>query len=473
MKQLRLFLANVTRRLHQSPQVVPPLGILSLSAYLRSRFNLKIRLFNLRLEPCTTEALAQRVIDFQPDIAGFGSLTPSAHMLGPLTRLVREALPKTLIVIGGPAVTAAGTSLLRETAADAAIPGEGELAFEALIREWTEGGRRLESLPGLWWRNPDGEIVQNRGQAPIVTDLDSLPYPAYDLIDVSKYRKHIPFGVVPYRRYVSIMTSRGCPFPCIYCQHALGNQFRAQSPERVVNEIEHYVRTYGVDTIEILDDIFNYEPQRVMGICELIARRNLKIHITFPNGMRGDLLSEEMIDALADAGMDHLTVALESGSPRIQEMVGKRLDIEKLVRNASYAGRKNILTQCYNMLGFPTETEAEMRRTVDIVLDLPVHLATFFTVTPFPGTELHRLARRLAPEKLDSIDWRDMETITAHTNVSAVPDAVLFRLQGEALRRFYLNPSRIRRVFRDHPTRRSLPYLGAILAVRACKGLLS
>lgn len=472
MRPLRIFMGNISRRLRQSPQVVPPMGIMSLAAHLRSRLSVTAQLFNLRLEPCSMGVLAKRIISFEPDIVALGSITASAHLLGPLTRMVRSALPDTLIVLGGPAVMGAGAAILNVTSADVAVAGEGELSLEAVIREWFDGDRRLERIPGLWWRNGGGEIVQNHEPPDVIMDLDKLPFPSYDLINLPAYWEHIPFGIIPYRKYASILTSRGCPFPCVYCQHALGRTFRARSAEHVVDEIEHYVRVYGVDTIEMLDDIFNYDAARVVEFCELIARRNLKIHITFPNGMRGDLLSEDLIDALRGAGMDHLTLALETATPRIQEMVGKRLSIDRLFSIARYAATKGILTQCYNMLGFPTETEAEARRTVDAVLDLPVHLATFFTVTPFPGTELHALAEQLIPDKLARIDWRDLEIISARINVSQMPDSVLFRLQGEALRKFYLNPVRVRRIIRDHPVPWSLARLGMLLGLRTLKGVL-
>lgn len=472
MKSLRIFLANISRRLRQSPQVVPPMGIMSLAAHLRSRFDITAQLFNLRLEPCSMKSLARRIVAFEPDVVALGSLTASVHLVGPLTEMVRAALPKALIILGGPAATANGRAVLSTSQADVAVAGEGELPIESVIREWFDGSRRLDTIPGIFWRDGSGEIVQNPGSPPVLEDLDSLPFPAYDLIDLPAYWRHIPFGVVPYRKYVSILTSRGCPYPCMYCQHALGREFRAHSAARVVDEIAHCVRNYGVDTIEMLDDIFNYDPNRVLEFCELIVRRNLKIHITFPNGMRGDLLTEEIIDALHGAGLDHLTLALETATPRIQELVGKRLNIERLLANARYAAGRGILTQCYNMLGFPTETEAEARHTVDTVLDLPIHMATFFTVTPFPGTELHALARKYRPEKLAQIDWRNLEIITARINVSEMPDSVLFHMQGQALRKFYMNPSRVHRVLRDHPNRTSLGKLGFILGLRTLKGIL-
>jgi radical SAM superfamily enzyme YgiQ (UPF0313 family) len=473
MRRLRLFLANVTRPTFLNPQFTPPLGILCLAAYLREKLALDVQVVNRRAEGCTEGEIARRAIAFGADIVGLGCLTPSGHVIPALTKSVRDGLPRALIVLGGPHVSASGVKALEGTAADAAVPGEGERALESIIEARFDGDGDFRGIPGLFWRDAHGEVITNPGVTPHIQDLDSLPFPAYDLIDLKPYWHAMALTPVSYRRYISLMTSRGCPFHCNYCQRVFGNRFRPHSAERIVDEIEYYTRTYGINTVEFLDDVFNLDPERVAKFCELVARRNLKLHFTFPNGFRADILTEETVNALADIGMDQCAFALESGSPRIQQLMGKRLNIGKFLQSVEWAVKRRVFTHGYAMLGFPTETEEDLKRTIDVVVNSQLHAASFFTVTPFPNTEIYSVVEKLAPEKLAAIDYRDMEFCNVRVNLSDVPDEVLYAYQRYAQRRFFMNPARLWRIFRDHPARWSLPRHTLIFARRASKGLFS
>ncbi len=469
MKRLRVFLANVGRKAFLLPQVPPPMGLMYLAGYLRTKFDMDVHICNQRREDISLEEVAKRAVEFGADVVGIGSLTPSAYMVPPLTTMVRQGLPDALILLGGPTVRASGEDALDGTAADAAVSGEGELSFEMVLREWFDGDRDLSKIPALIWRSPDGSVVRNPGETPLIEDLDSLPFPAYDLIDVPSYWRSVSFTPIPHRKYISLFTSRGCPYKCIYCHRVFEKAFRAHSAERMVSEIEEYVKRYGVDTIEILDDVFNLDNKRVMEFCELIHKRNIKVHLTLPSGVRADIFKKESIEALADAGLDFCAFALESGSPRIQEVMGKRLNIPKFLQAVEWAMRKGVFTQCFNMLGFPTETEAEMQQTIDVCVNSKVHTASFFTATPYPGTEMYRIAMEKMPEKMAQMDYRDMEHCNVRINLSAVPDSVLYAYQRKAQRTFYMSPSRIWRIIRDHPQRSSLPRFGLQFLLRANK----
>jgi len=472
VNRLRVFLAIAAKPVFLLPQVAPPMGLLYLAAYLREKFDTDIRIVNQRKDNCSVEELAKHAVDFGADVVGISALTPSAHEVPPLTCMIRKGLPNALIVLGGPNVTASGADAMAGTEADAAVSGEGELTLEALINAWFDGGRDLSKIPNLMWRAPDGSVVRNPGETPLVEDLDSLPFPAYDLIDMKDYWKSLSFTPIPHRKYISLFTSRGCPYKCIYCHRVFEKRFRAHSAGRVVDEIEHYVKTYGIDTVEILDDVFNLDNRRVIEIAELMNRRNIKVHITAPNGVRADIFKEETMDALVGAGLDFCSFALESGSPRIQELMGKRLNIPKFLQTMEWASRRGVFVHCFNMLGFPTETAEEMQQTIDVCLNSKTHTASFFTVTPYPGTALYRLAMETVPERMTALDYRDIELSNVRINLSAVPDNVLFAYQRKAQRTFYMRPSRIWRILRDHPQRTSLLGYGMQFLLRANKQLL-
>ncbi len=470
MRPLRLLLVNVGRSTVTYPFVVPPMGILSLAAYLRTRFDLDIRLVNQRADNCTLEEITAQAADLKADVVGFTVMTTSAYVMGDLTRQIRQALPDALIVLGGPHPTAFRADALRDNVADVAVVGEGELAFEQLIREHFFGGN-LAGIPGLIWRDDGGEIITNPDRIPLIDDLDALPFPAYDLIDVEKYWK--VQSLVPFkrRRYMSLVTSRGCPYRCMWCHDVFGKGFRARSPERIVDEINYYRQTWGINEIEFLDDVFNLDRRRVIALCEQLTRRDLKLKISCPNGVRTDILTQEVVDALTDAGLYYSAFALETGSPRLQEFVGKRLDIPKFLHGVEMAVKKGVFAYGVCMLGHPTETESEIRQTIDTMVDSRLHIGTFFTVTPFPNTRLWDVVQERCPERLEGLSYDDTDYISIRVNLSDVPDEVLFAYQREGARRFYLKPRRLLRILRDYPQPLRLPSYLPVLLDRATKGL--
>ena len=205
----------------------------------------------------------------------------------------------------------------------------------------------------------------------------------------------------------------------------------------------------------------------------MIAKRNLKLRISFPNAIRTDVLTEEVIDALVGAGLYHSAFALESGSPRMQHFMGKHLDIAKFLQGVRWATDRGVFAHGFTMLGFPTETEEDMQATLDVACNSRLHTATFFTVIPFPNTELYAYVAKHAPDKLKGVNYDDSEYTGVRINLSEVPDEVLFGYQRAGWRRFYLNPGRIARIVRDYPNPWFLPYFMPMFAIRATKRLFA
>jgi anaerobic magnesium-protoporphyrin IX monomethyl ester cyclase len=251
---------------------------------------------------------------------------------------------------------------------------------------------------------------------------------------------------------VSMFTSRGCPYRCIYCHEIFGKRFRAQSPERIVAEMEHYVRTYGVKEVEFFDDIFNLNGKRVIEFSERVRQRNLRVHISFPNALRADILTEEVADALVAAGTRESALALESGSPRIQELIQKRLNIPKFMEGVAMLADRRVFTYGFLMFGFPTETEDEMRMTIDVVRRSKLHVVYPWIVTPYPKTELFDLAMRLKPGKMAGINYAGTDySVYPCVNLSEVSDKVLKSYLFKCFPALFLNPARALRIVRDFP----------------------
>lgn len=474
MAKVRIFLANVGLRRPLYPLVTPPMGLMCLAAYLRKCCGAEVRIVNQKLHNVSNEALVQEAVRFGADIVGLAALTPSAYRLRAVSELLRRALPKAPVIIGGPHVSAFEGAALESVCADAAVVGEGELAFERIVQVWREGGS-LSEVPGLYWREREegAPVTKNPGALPCIQDLDSLPFAAYDLIDLPSYWKRQSMPPIPRRRYVSLFSSRGCPFQCSWCHHIFGKRFRMHSAERILDEAAHLTKTYGVDDVEFLDDIFNYDHERTTEFCDLVTKRNLKIRIAFPNAIRADIVTEEEMEGLVAAGMYFCSFALESGSPRIQQVTGKHLNIPRFLKTVERAVDHGVFSNGFAMLGFPTETKEDMQMTLDVACNSPLHTASFFTVTPFPNTELYNTAMTNCPEQLAQIDYEDMDFNSMSVNLSAVSDEVLYRYQREANRRFFMNPRRIFRIARDFPQPHLLPLYLPHFVQRATKGILA
>ena len=447
-------------------KVSPPLGLLYIAAYLRERFALDICVLNQRVEGWSSERLVKEIIAFEPDIVGLGCMTPSAYALPEITRALRVALPDTLIALGGPHVSAFGAAALAATDAHIAVVGEGEIAMEQIVRAHIEGGA-MSDIPGLIRRDADGEIVVNPGTIPLIQELDTLPMPAYDLIDLRSYWRQASFVLFAGRKYLSLFSSRGCPYGCMYCHNVFGRRFRAHTAERIVEEVSWAIKQFGVNEIEFVDDCFNLTRNRVFEYSDLLQKRIGPVKTTFPNAIRADLLDAETADALVGAGMYYTALALESGAPRIQEFIGKRLDIPKFCNATVLCAERRVFTLGFVMLGFPTETAEEMEETIRVAAESKLHTASISRVTPFPNTPLYRYVSEHSPEKLANLSYNELNFWRMKVNLSSESDEIFDEIMATAYRSFYLRPGRLYRILRDYPKPWQIPFHGLDFLKRA------
>ena len=243
------------------------------------------------------------------------------------------------------------------------------------------------------------------------------------------------------------------------------------SPARVVDDMERLQKMFGVTDFEFFDDNFNFDAQRVVQFSEEIQRRNLKTQIAFPTGVRGDLMTEDVVEALAAVGMYMCCFALDTASPRLQKYTGKNMDLDKFVTGLQLVSKRRIYLPGFFMMGFPTETEEELQLTTDMACRPEFSTAAFYTVTPFPGTVLYEEMQKQHPEKLAGLHYDDMDLNGIRVNLTDLPDEVLFAYQRRAINRFFLDPGRLYRLVRDHPKPLTLPSYLPVFLYRATKGL--
>ena len=445
---------------------VHPLGIMSLAAAAREHGHPDQHILDMKVERWSVADAADALEALQPNVIGLSAMTYEAGCMHELARELRRRLPDTKIVCGGPHPSVAADDVMADPSIDFVVRGEGEETFCELLDGIRDGRQDYTDCQGLHWRDATGAVHAELDRA-APKDLDLLPHPAWDLIDHEKY-KAIPRGGVIYahREFATMFSSRACPWRCTYCHNSYGKVFRERSPENVLSEIDLLVTKYGVKELVFMDDIFNLRPERAKGIARGIIERGYDLKLTFPNGFRGDILDEELVLLLKQAGMYRCMVAVESASPRIQKLMKKRLKIDKVRHIVDFIASQGILVHGAFMLGFPTETEDEMQSTIDWAASSSFHTAAFFRVIPFKGTELFKEVEHAGYDL--PTDWSAYEPYQTNINLSAVEEAQIFKLRKSAYRRFYANPKRLWKIFKLIPNKLTMiPYLSLVFAQRA------
>ena len=425
----------------------PPLGILYVAASLRSKLgagNVDIRICDFKLSRARSNALQKELEEFPADIIGISALSFEAEEAAKLALQARELSPHSLIVLGGPHAHSEKTQIAESGLYDWVFYGEADYSFAETVGRWQKG-QSLEGVDGLIWRSEKG-YSENPAATPL-KNLDAVPMPAWDLVDFDAYARQPNQNTnLRGRRYAPIFTSRGCPYKCTYCHDIFGRKFRFRSADNVLAEIEHLQQNYGVDEFQIIDDIFNFHRPRLFAICK--ALKNKKVHLCFPNGLRADLLTKEIVDALVDAGTYQTAIAVETVTPRLQELIRKDLNIPRVQQAIGWLGRRGVIVKGFFMIGFPTETVEEIKATIDFAIKSDLTFAGFFLVIPQRGTPMFDLARDENREAIEKVLIGDYYSASCWYREAYGIE--IQKLQRNGYLRFYLSrPKRILRIIRS------------------------
>jgi anaerobic magnesium-protoporphyrin IX monomethyl ester cyclase len=341
-------------------------------------------------------------------------------------------------VIGGSHVTALPDETMRNECFDFAVLGEGEATIVDLT-ETIEKGRDLSKVKGIAYR--DHEKLVTTESRDLIEELDTIPFPARDLLPpLSEYRpspaacKRLP--------QATMMTSRGCPYRCAFCDRSVfGNFARTRTAKNVVDEMELLVTRYGAREIRFWDDIFNISQQRVLGICEQLLSR--KLDVPWNCLARAGHMNAQILKAMAKAGCWQVDYGIESGNQAILNgiMKGQTLDqVERVVKMTRKAG---IAVRGFFMLGLPGENESTMRDTIRFAKKLDLTSAVFHITTPFPGTQLFETAKE-SGELRSEVNY-DEYMLGFSEDVPYVPKGLtaerIKEIQHNAYWQFYFRPS--------------------------------
>lgn len=331
-----------------------------------------------------------------PDLVGvtvmMDQCAPAGHKAAALAKSI---LPDRKLVMGGVYVTVNPDRAMADPHIDYAVVGEGEYVFRDLIRFLC--GQAPMPNQGLSYRGEAG--VVHTGRSDFIQDLDALPLPAYDLIDFEKYATRAPRRSVDGPRalpYARVITSRGCPVGCVFCQVELimGRRFRPRSAESVLGEIAWLKERYGVRTIIFDDDNLFTDRQRACAIFQGMIDRHLDVS-WISSATAVFRLDEDLLQLMRRSGCDYICIAIESGTKRVlKQVIGKPVDYEQAKRMVRCARDLGIYVAANFIVGFPTETWDEIRRTIHFAEELDANYVKLFHAIPLRHTRLWDLCER-------------------------------------------------------------------------------
>ncbi|MFH1460319.1 MAG: radical SAM protein [Candidatus Omnitrophota bacterium] len=445
-KQGKIIFINIGKFTSNDPIMTPPMGICYLAAVMRKSGFKNVHILDMKIKKMNPQEITEVIKKENPAIVGLSAMTYNAGLMLEVANKIKQTLPDVKLIVGGAHATIHYDSLALEPSIDLVAVGETEGTIENIVKVLLNNGN-LSQIKGIAFAR-EGKVIFT-GSPAFMENLDSLPYPAFDLLDLKKYFKTRNMSTLGPLRYLPIFTSRGCPYQCAYCHHVFGKKFRGRSPDNVIDEIKYMQKNFNIHQFLIYDDTFNFERKRMHEILDSIVEQKLNISFSFPNALRGDILNEEDVKKLKAAGVNLVTVAVETASARIQKLIKKNLDLKKIVESINLLNKYKILIQAFFMLGFPTETEEEVKMTIDFAVKSQLHLANFFIVVPFERTGLWDLAKKYS--KLPAEQYYEVDYWLHDFNLSTVATKRLHQLQKLAYRKFFLDIKRIVRIIIRFP----------------------
>lgn len=405
-----------------------PLGILHLSSYLKkfgrvskvSLLDYSIALLESKKHRNLHEFIANIVkekVDFTPDIVACSINFTTSHpfMLDAIKHL-KNIWPDSIVIVGGNHATNTTSKLLQFPFIDYVARGEAEVAFTEFVNALAEN--KKIPIKGIYSQN---DLIKFKRDRPIpkwiigdgtfpaqnsdhlldrcesIGNLDDLPFPDWDLIDMETYAteqgRAAYIGVAADKRKASLFTSRGCPFRCTFCatHTTFTRLLRYHSPEYICGQIKTLNEKYGITLFIIEDDLFTGNKTEVIKMLNAFKKLDIpNFELQFPNALSNNTLNEEVVVALYNAGMLSTEIAVESGSAYVQKnIIHKNVQLDKVKYWVDYMHSKNITVKCLFILGFPNETKQQMLESIEFAKTLKADWCIFSIATPLVGTEMY------------------------------------------------------------------------------------
>jgi len=388
---MKVLLINIIP--YRFDQLIPPMGLLYIASYLRKQGH-SVYLFDTNefiwrvykrfgiksiINSFLMREIKEKIKEIKPDFIGFG-ITFSLYLdlIKELIHGIRRSFSDIPVAVGGANVSS-NPSLFMDCA-DYVVSGEGELILDKILKRKIPVDCKLFS--------PEKN-----------TELDNLPHPAVDLLNLDIYFDSVHVmpihGISALRRWFPMITSRGCPYDCIFCSihSTMGYKWRPRSVENVMDELGILVHKYGIKDILFEDDNISFSAERFYNMCDHIIRGNYKINWYVPNGLRFDTLNKDLLTIMKASGCQEIWIALESGEEEtLRNIIKKPIDLNKARKIISLCKEIDIRVSCFFIIGFPGETTNNIYNTLNFIKELRsigMYRYELSFAAPIPGTKLY------------------------------------------------------------------------------------
>ena len=397
----------------RNPSFSMPIGLIDLAGYVREKVgNVEIKIIDIgkdlhkiymnrdSIPAMSIEefiGLELDQINFQPDILGISISFSSSHISSmKIIDQAKRKWKKSVVICGGNHATNCVRILLSNPNIDCVLRGEGELSFSQFVEKFVHG-----SSPADVYGIIDKNKLRNEPDqiSPMLQDLDQMPMPAYDLLDMDTYRKSVG---------ASIMFTRGCAFQCTFCatRTVHGSKVRFKSNARIIREFMYLVVKQKFRTIVIEDDLFAARKDQFIELAKEVMDLESPLKFRLPQGLSVATLDEEIIDTMVQMGIDEASLAIESGSAYTQKyIIKKNLSFPKARRILKYLRQKNFFIYVNFIFGFCGETRELIQESIDFINSLDVDWTYIFHALPLPGSEMFKKFESRGIVSLDNFDW--------------------------------------------------------------------
>jgi len=378
-----------------APQYREPLGLLYLAAYLIKN-NIKVKILDLNIKHFKNlNNIVKEALRYKPKIIGIPTFTALIASCLKLAKAIKKENKDIFIVFGGPHATFDDTIGLKSKLVDFVIRKEGELTLLELVETILDGQTDYSKIKGITYF-ANGKIKRNPDR-PFIKNLDNLPFPKRNLLSSKYYMKG---------HRVNILTSRGCPYNCIFCvsPNFWNKIVRFRTPQNVDKELEEFFKRYKKILpkkfyINIADDTFTINKKRALDICEVLKKYN----IPWFASSRINTVDEELLKKMKECGCIKIRFGIESGNQRILNILNKNQTIPQIISTIRLSKKYNLITEGSFMICNPTESKREVLRTIEFAKSIPLDFAFFFITVPYPGTDI----LKFCPKYFNRYDWTE------------------------------------------------------------------
>ena len=373
---------------------LPPYGLLCIAGVLEQHGHIVKVIDADSRQGLAFDGLKQAIVDLEPGVIGITAYSIGRTQVIETAGFIKSFSPA-LLVVGGPHVTTFPEDLIKYDVFDAAVLGEGEYSVLDII-EYRLGRKKLCNIEGIIYKE-NGEKTKNQNRANI-EDLDSLPFPAFHLLD--NLHDYMPMQLL-YKRtpVLTLISGRGCPYSCIFCNSIWGKQVRLNSPDYIMRLIKKMINDHGVREIMFYEDTFAIKKKRIHELCDMIIKENLNISWTCSANVT--TLDKALLEKMKEAGCWLLSTGIESGSDEVLKFIKKPVRVEQVKQVCRWADEAGIKIRGFFMLGHPVDTKETIRQTIDFAKSLPLFTINFCILQLLPGSEVRSIAHEYGEVNYD------------------------------------------------------------------------